>query len=143
MSKAMLIVDDEKTIRESLCRVFKAQGFSTFEAADGIEALSFLENTRVDIIISDIMMPRMNGVELLGEVRKQYPMIRVIMITGQVRLENALACMRRGADDCIFKPITDIGELTESVKRSYERLERWCRKLEALSASGKKSADGE
>ena len=87
---------------------------------------------RVDVVISDIRMPEMDGVALLREVRRQYPMVRVIMITGYVTLENALACMRNQADTCIFKPIQDMTELEQAVETAMEALARWNRKFREL-----------
>lgn len=137
MSKALLIVDDEQQIRKGLNQYFTSQGYKTYEAENGVEALKVLAQTPINIVISDIMMPQMNGVDLLREVRKQYPMIRMIMITGHVKLEYALACMRKGADDCIFKPLSDMNELNQAVKHSYQRLKKWQQKLEALSTLNK------
>ncbi len=141
MSKILMIVDDEQSVRKGLKGYFSVRGFEIHEAGDGMEALDILSEKRVDLIISDILMPRMNGVELLCEVRKQYPMIRVIMITGQVKLEYALTCMRKGADDCIFKPISDMKELDDAVKESYHKLKRWQIKLETLSAMKDENKD--
>ena len=91
-----------------------------------------LAQARTEVVISDIVMPRMDGVELLRAVRQQYPMIHTIMITGYVTLENALACMRHGADTCVFKPLEDLNELEEAVEFAVGRLIRWQEKLRML-----------
>ena len=115
-----------------LARHFRLLGFWVEQAANGSEALEVLGRCRIDVVISDILMPKMDGVALLREVRRQYPMIRVIMITGYVTLENALACMRNQADTCIFKPIQDMRELEEAVETAMAALARWNRKFREL-----------
>ena len=132
MEKHLLIVDDEASIRKNLCSYFKIKGFQVDSAENGVAALDILAVKHVDIIISDVKMPTMDGIELLREVRKQYPMIRMIMLTGYVTLENALACMRHGADTCIFKPIPDLTELSEAIETSARSLDKWQKKLRDL-----------
>ena len=128
----MLIVDDEAELRDMLSRHFRYLGFQVDTACDGIEALEKLAQARTEVIISDIVIPRMNGVELLRAVRQQYPMIHSIMITGYVTMENALACMRHGADTCVFKPLEDLTELEEAVEFAVVRLKEWQKKLKML-----------
>jgi YesN/AraC family two-component response regulator len=128
----LLIVDNEPEIREMLSRHFRYLGFKVDVASDGVEALEKLTDDRTEVIISDIVMPRMDGVELLKIVRNEYPMIHTIMITGYVTLENALACMRYGADTCIFKPLEDLTELEEAVEVAVRWLKRWQEKLKTL-----------
>jgi YesN/AraC family two-component response regulator len=131
---SLLIVDDEAEIRDMLSRHFRYLGFQVDTARDGIEAMEKLARERTEVIISDIVMPRMDGVELLRAVRKQYPMVHTIMITGYVTLENALACMRHGADNCVFKPLEDLTELEEAVGLAVDRLKHWQEKLRMLQA---------
>lgn len=121
----ILVVDDEQEIREMLARHFKFEGYEVVTAVNGKDALKKLADERFDVMISDIMMPEMNGVDLLKTVRREYPMVRVIMITGYVTLENALMCMKHQADTCIFKPLQDLKELEEAVKKSVAHLQRW------------------
>ena len=132
MSAKLLIVDDETEIREMLSRHFQYLGFQVETACDGIEAIEKLAQARTEVIVSDIVMPRMNGVELLRIVRQQYPMIHSIMVTGYVTLDNALSCMRLGADTCVFKPLEDLTELESAVDVAVSRLKRWQEKLKIL-----------
>ncbi len=134
MKARLLIVDDEIEICEMLSRHFRYLGFHVDTASDGIEALEKLAKARTEVVISDIVMPQMDGVELLRTIRQQYPMIHTIMITGYVTLENALACMRHGADTCVFKPLEDLTELEEAVEFAVGRLKRWHEKLRMLQA---------
>ena len=132
MKGRLLVVDDEREIREMLSRHFRMLGYRVELAGNGHEALGLLEQKRIDVVISDIRMPEMDGVSLLREIRRQYPMMHVIMITGYVTLENALACMRNQADTCVFKPFKDLSELEEAVQTAMEALARWTRKFHEL-----------
>lgn len=142
MKRQLLVVDDEAEIRRMLERHFRILGYAVATASQGEEALEVLARQRVDVVISDIMMPVMDGVSLLREIRRQYPMIRVIMITGHVTLENALACMRNQADTCIFKPLTDLGQLEQSVEHAFAVLDHWNRifhELQGMPAAAKEA----
>jgi len=132
MSKKILIVDDEVEIREMLSRHFEFLGYNTSTASNGQEALDYLDEHKVDIVITDIMMPVMDGVALLKSIRKEYPMIQVIMITGYVSLDNALSCMRAQASTCIFKPLEDLTELEEAVEKAFKMIETWKLKFKEL-----------
>ena len=132
MKARLLIVDDEPEIREMLSRHFRYLGFHVDTASDGVKAMEKLAQARTEVIISDIVMPNMDGVELLRTVHRQYPMLHTIMITGYVTLENALACMRHGVDTCVFKPLEDLNELEEAVEFAVGRLKRWQEKLRML-----------
>ena len=128
----ILVVDDEEEIREMLARHFRLLDHDVAVSANGAEALEHLARNKVDIVISDIRMPVLDGIGLLRAMRDQYPMVRVIMTTGYVNLESALACMRNRAETVVFKPFTDLGELELAVDRAREWLDRWQRKLSEL-----------
>lgn len=132
MKTHILIVDDEEHICRMLTRHFEYLGYEVHTAGNGQAALDLLGQTKIDVVISDILMPVMDGVELLKVIRREYPMTRVIMITGYVTLENGLACLRHGADTCIFKPIEDMRELEEAVERGIAYLQHWQDKLKML-----------
>lgn len=129
MRAILLIVDDEQEIRDMLSRRYRFKDYRVLVASDGNEALALLDDQKVDVIISDIMMPNMDGIELLRRVRQMYPMVHTIMITGHVSQENLLSCMRHGADTCIFKPLDDMTELDQSVEEAVGHIDRWKRKL--------------
>lgn len=128
----LLIVDDEVEIREMLARHFAFEGFNVLQAGDGLEALEVLNSNKVELIISDIVMPRMTGVQLLEIVHKEFPMIRVNMITGYVTQSHLLQCMQNHADNVVYKPLEDLSELEESVNQSLAIINRWKKKLKEL-----------
>jgi DNA-binding NtrC family response regulator len=132
MKACILIVDDEKEIRDMLSRHYKFNGYNTETAGSVDEAVEILTRKMIQIVISDIMMPGKSGIELLAVIHDNFPMIRVIMITGYVTLENALTCMRKGADSFIFKPLGELDELDDAVGRVYDWHMRWQEKLHSL-----------
>ncbi|HBW23073.1 MAG: hypothetical protein A2X28_04595 [Elusimicrobia bacterium GWA2_56_46] len=101
----ILIVDDDDSIRAVLSRFLIAEGYSAFSAADGKAALDFVEKEKPDIVLLDIYMPVMNGVEVLKELREKRPEVDVLMITGNADEEVARECLKDGAFDYIAKPV--------------------------------------
>ena len=140
MKPKILVVDDEKIIRDFISRHFRFLGYETITAASGKEALEILNTTRCDIVISDIAMPEMTGVEFLRRLKLRYPMTHVIMVTGYVTMENVLACMRHGADTCVFKPFKDIAELEKAVEDAVASIMKWQAILKNLK--GLKDTEG-
>jgi DNA-binding NtrC family response regulator len=136
MSISLLIVDDEKAIRDMLARYFSFRGYEVNTAENGQAALEILAYTRTDVVISDIVMPKMSGVDLLRQLRSQYPMLPVIVMTGCATMENVLACMRQRACTCIFKPFDNLQELDDAVMTAMEYLENWQNILRTLKAMG-------
>jgi two-component system OmpR family response regulator len=118
MSK-ILIVDDDAHIRE-LARLFlQNEGFDTYEAADGVEALSKLESVKVDMAILDVMMPNMDGWELCRQLREAYD-IPLLMLTAKGETSQKLKGFRLGTDDYLVKPFDPL-ELVARVKALLKR----------------------
>ena len=103
---AVLIVEDEETLRDYLKRMLTETGYEVLTAAEGAEGLALLESKRVDIIITDLYMPGMDGFAVLERVQEQYSEIPVIVITGYGTLESAVKALHLGAYDFILKPFT-------------------------------------
>jgi DNA-binding NtrC family response regulator len=139
MSPRLLIVDDESDIRSSLKRRYVLKNFVVDTADNGESALALLERNPYHIVISDIKMPGIDGIELLRRIRAEYPMTRVIIMTGHVTLENGLACLRHGAETCIFKPLDDLSEMDQAIATALNFLDHWQKKLlqlKGLSSGG-------
>ncbi len=130
----ILIVDDESEIRDALSRHFRFLGYDVDTAGNGQEGLDKLAESKFDIVVSDIVMPVMNGVALLRIIRREFPMVHVIIITGYVTQENVMACMRHGADTCVFKPWPDLQELEDAVARAVVAIQDWKNKMKHLLA---------
>ncbi len=133
IKEVLLIVDDETAICEMLSRHFRFRGYDVVTAGNGAEAVGILKKQVIDVVITDLMMPVMDGVALLKIIRNEYPMVHAIVMTGYVTLENLLAAMRYGADTCVFKPLDDMEEMTQAVASACSTLAGWKKKLAELS----------
>jgi len=105
MSKSILIVEDEETLRESIKRIFTKEGFTVDGAESAEKGLALLETNAYDVIISDIILPGMDGIEMLTRVREQNPDQIVIIVTAYASLDTSVKALRAGAYDYIMKPI--------------------------------------
>lgn len=117
MSKvSILIVDDEENLSQLLTKVLAKQGYITFAASKASEALEIINAYHVNIVITDIKMPDMNGIELLKAIKALDPTIAVILITAFATLETAVEALKIGARDYIFKPF-NLEEIYLSISR--------------------------
>ena len=116
MAQRILVVDDEQIIRESLSFILKKEGYNVEEAANGKDALTNHEANPFDIIITDIEMPEMKGVDLLKQIRQRTPQTLVVIITAFGSVETAVLALREGAADYILKPV-NFDDLLYRVKK--------------------------
>jgi DNA-binding NtrC family response regulator len=119
MKAKLLIVDDEKHIREGLQKALSSDGYEVELASDGEEALEKIEEGDVDLVITDLKMPKLSGDELMKEALERNPYLPVIILTGHGTIENAVEAMRNGAYDYLTKPL-NIDKLSLIVKRALE-----------------------
>jgi PAS domain S-box-containing protein len=101
----VLIVDDEKSIRRTLGEFLRAEGYEVEEAEDAEAAQRHLESAAFDVVVTDIVLPRISGVELLHRIHGLAPDVQVVMMTGEPTVETATESLRAGATDYLFKPI--------------------------------------
>jgi two-component system response regulator PilR (NtrC family) len=120
-SITIMVVDDELMMRKLVEKVLTRDGFQVVLAEDGEEALHILAQRRVEIIISDIKMPRLNGFELLRSVKQQYPNIAVIMMTAYGDTYSVKDALLLGADEYVTKPFQS-HEIALIVERTYWRV---------------------
>lgn len=116
----LLIVDDEQSYRQLLSLVFDGENHVIRTAMNGREAMEMLHDEPADVIITDVKMPDMNGIELLRAAREQYPDIGVVLMTAFATVETAREAFKLGADDFIQKPF-DVEELKIIVKKALDR----------------------
>jgi two-component system response regulator PilR (NtrC family) len=116
MKSRVLIVDDEKAIRESVSLVLSEEGYETEIASDGSEALRLLGEKDFDVLITDLKMPGMDGIDLIKKSLKICPQTAVIIITAHASVESAIEALRIGAFDYILKPF-DFDDLILKVRR--------------------------
>jgi len=121
----VLVVDDEKVIREILADFLSMEGFFVRTAEDGSKALVELSRHRYDLVLSDLKMPNMGGLELLGAISKHTPNVVTVIMTGFGTVETAIDAMKRGAYDYILKPFK-VEEVVHTIRRGLEK-----RKLQA------------
>ena len=133
MKARILIVDDEEIVIRSCLRILGEDGDCEVEAVqDGLEALKKIDDGHYDVLILDIMMPKMDGLEVLRRVKETHPDIDVIMVTGLSQIETAVRSMKLGAFDYLPKPF-DPDELKLVVKRALERRQLLQENLELRS----------
>ena len=116
----ILIVDDEQSYRQLLSLVFEGDGHSIRTAMNGREALIMLQDEQSDVVISDVKMPDMDGIEMLEALRETQPDLGVILMTAFASVETAREAFKLGADDFIQKPF-DVEELKLIVKKTLEK----------------------
>jgi CheY-like chemotaxis protein len=126
----VLIAEDEDFIRDLLADVLRIERFDCVTASDGQQALEILRSQRIDVVVSDIVMPNIDGIELLMTVKQEYPHIPVILITGKASMtpEEIVA---HGADGFFRKPFHNV----ELVFTLRSVLRRYTRKVEARRAT--------
>ena len=116
----VLIVDDEEDFRETIVKRLKARKIIAEGAASGVKALEVLETTDFDVIVLDVKMPGMDGIETLRHIKKLKPEIEVIMLTGHASVEFGLKGMQLGAFDYVMKP-APLNELLETIGQAYNK----------------------
>ncbi len=115
-----LLVDDENEFRETLIKRLQKRKLNAFGAEDGAKALELLDQNPVDVVVLDVKMPGMDGIQTLREIKKRFPLIEVIMLTGHASMEVAIEGMEIGAFDYLMKPI-DIDELVYKLQDAYQK----------------------
>src|SRR5512138_2337193 len=116
----VLVVDDEKFIRDIIADFLGMEGYIVRTAEDGTSAVNELERARYDMVISDLKMPKMGGLDLLKEVARVHPDTLTVIMTGFGTVETAIDAMKRGAYDYILKPFK-VEEIVHIVQRGLEK----------------------
>ncbi|MDB5232356.1 MAG: sigma-54-dependent Fis family transcriptional regulator [Chitinophagaceae bacterium] len=116
----ILIVDDEKAIRKTLHEILSFEGFKIDEAGDGEEGYNKVTSNTYDVILCDIKMPKMDGIEFLSKVNQLNPDIPVIMISGHGNIETAVEAVKKGAFDYIAKP-PDLNKLLITIRNAMDK----------------------
>ena len=116
--KRILVVDDEENARNALSRILTREGYEVASAGNGYEALNYLRGKEVELIITDINMPEMNGLTFLRELSKSHPESNVIMVTAYGEVESYFEAMNLGAFEYINKPVK-IDELKKIIRKIF------------------------
>ena len=125
MQGRVLIVDDEVEILRSLSRYLRLEGFEVDTCEDPRDALQRVRTEHYPVLLCDIMMPGMSGIDLLQEVLKVRPLTNVIMMTAYTSMDKVVACLGQGARDYLVKPFDDLESVGSRVREAAERVGRW------------------
>lgn len=116
---SILVVDDELLIRDLLYDFFSSQGWNISVAENGERAIEVLGNRSFDVVLSDIKMPDMDGLMLTAEVRKSYPRLPVVLMTGYPSVDSAVAALRNRVFDYVIKPF-NIHQLFKTIEAAVK-----------------------
>lgn len=116
----ILVIDDEKSIRKTLREILEYENFKVDEAGDGLEGVSMAEKEDYDIILCDIKMPKVDGIEALERIQKTKPDIPIVMISGHGTIETAVEAVKKGAFDFIAKPL-DLNRLLVTIRNAMDK----------------------
>ncbi|MGK4000908.1 sigma-54-dependent transcriptional regulator [Sorangium sp. So ce1024] len=119
-SSRVLVVDDEASARSGLEKLLRQEGYAVDAAGDGAEALEIAAERPPDVVVTDLKMPKMDGMALLGKLREQDPSLPVLVVTAFGDVTSAVQAMRAGAEDYLTKPV-DFDALLLSIERALER----------------------
>jgi len=134
----MLLVDDEERFLSTTSKLLSKKGYDVLTAPGGAEALEKLRTNLVHVVILDVKMPGMDGNATLREIKRQYPMIEVIMLTGHATVDSAIDGLKSGATDYLMKPadIEDIIRKAEEAFAKRQSLEEKIRVAQMRKLSG-------
>jgi DNA-binding NtrC family response regulator len=119
-SGKVLLVDDEKEFTSILSQRLETRGLTVQSAANGKEALEKIQEESFDVIFLDLVMPEMNGLETLQQIKKDRPDMQVILLTGHADLKSGVDAIKMGAQDFLEKP-ADIQQLMEKIKEAHSQ----------------------
>ena len=126
---SIIIVEDDDALREQLNNHFSSEGYCVQAESCSHEALSSLEASKFDVMIADLTTAGVDGRDLLYHMRSQYPMTRLIMVSGFIDLDQLLKCAQNQIETIIFKPLEDLSEITQAVEKAVEHHNLWRRKF--------------
>ena len=119
----LLLVDDEDHFRQTLAKRLVKRGFDVYQSADGNECMSLLKEKKVDVVILDIKMPGISGLEVLKNIKSKYPETEVILLTGHATTDSGVEGIKSGAFDYLSKPI-ELDHLVKKITQAYEKILR-------------------
>ncbi|MEJ2726229.1 MAG: response regulator [Deltaproteobacteria bacterium] len=116
----LMLVDDEERFLQTTSKLISRKGYQVVTAASGAEAIEKLLTENVHVVILDVKMPGMDGIETLKAIKSRFPMVEVIMLTGHATVETAVEGLKSGATDYLMKP-TDVGELLQKAEEAFAK----------------------
>lgn len=119
----LMLVDDEERYLETTRKLLAKKGYKAVTASSGPDALKKLEESGAHVVILDVKMPQMDGHETFREIKKRFPLVEVIMLTGHATVDSAIEGLREGAFDYLMKP-TDVDVLIEKALDAFEKYKK-------------------
>jgi len=116
----MMLVDDEERFLTTTRKVLSKKGYDILTAASGSEALEKLATQQIHVVILDVKMPGMDGIATLKEIKRSFPLVEVIMLTGHGTVENAVEGLKCGATDYLTKP-ADVNDLIQKAEEAFQK----------------------
>ncbi len=116
----VLVVDDEEDFRETLVKRMEKRNLNVSGAESGPKALDLMDKMDFDVVVLDVKMPGVDGIETLREMKRKKPLTEVILLTGHASVESGIEGMKLGAFDYLMKPV-NIDELLEKMRQAFER----------------------
>jgi DNA-binding NtrC family response regulator len=126
----ILVIDDEVDIRESMSRILERNGYSVLTAQDGEEGLKTVGEHDIDIVLCDIAMPKMDGIEFLKKIRKFTLKTEVIIITGQSTVDRCVEAIEQNTCGYLIKPLK-VEDILDNIRRAEKRVEEKKKMLES------------
>ena len=120
--QTIMLVDDEERFLQTTKKLIEKEGFKVLTAQSGKEALEKLEEHKIYVVVLDVKMPEMDGIETLKKIKIKFPMVQVIMLTGHATVESAVERMHSGAIDYLMKPV-EIDILLNKVNDGIKTIE--------------------
>ena len=117
---SVLLVDDEDDFRETLAKLLKKRKLHVAGAPTGQKALDLMDRSDFDVVVLDVKMPGLDGIETLREMKRKKPLTEVILLTGHGSMESGIEGMKLGAFDYVMKPV-NMNELLNKMRQAYER----------------------
>lgn len=119
----LMLVDDEERYLETTRKLLEKKGHRAVTASSGLDALNKLKESGAHVVILDVKMPQMDGHETFREIKKRFPLVEVIMLTGHATVESAIEGLREGAFDYLMKP-TDVDVLIDKAQEAFEKYKK-------------------
>ncbi|MDZ7698004.1 MAG: response regulator [Deltaproteobacteria bacterium] len=118
----MMLVDDEERFLSTTEKLLLRKGYDVLTATSGTEALEKLRTHNMHVVILDVKMPGMDGIETLKAIKREYPLVEVIMLTGHATVDSAVEGLKAGATDYLMKP-TDVEDLIQKAEEAFAKRE--------------------
>lgn len=134
----ILVVDDEASVLSMMKQVLELQGYEVRTVSSPLVALEMLRKEKYHIVVTDISMPEMDGLDLLQAIRAFDPLIQVVVMTGQSTMQKAIKALEHGATEYLLKPFSDVEKLLQAIKLCEEKLHRWWDRLRETSEQKRK-----